>query len=225
MSDVELLHFSEENLHTGEGARVLHQCGVPATYKIHTHGFYELFLVSHGGAIHAVNGRSQLLSEGSFVLMRPRDVHRYDFFNNADFELLDIGIPRTVFERLCDYLRLDRAIFDTPELPLHCVLSGHTLTDVQEKLLNTNRFADNETAFRYIGMTSTEYINGKRLSLAAQLFLQGDMPVIEICGACGFNSLSRFYRLFTERYGCAPKAFRTQFAHAQSGQGSPISLS
>lgn len=79
MSDVELLHFSEENLHTGEGARVLHQCGVPATYKIHTHDFYELFLVSHGGAIHAVNGRSQLLSEGSFVLMRPRDVHRYDF--------------------------------------------------------------------------------------------------------------------------------------------------
>lgn len=289
MSDVELLHFSEENLHTGEGARVLHQCGVPATYKIHTHDFYELFLVSHGGAIHAVNGRSQLLSEGSFVLMRPRDVHRYDFFNNADFELLDIGIPRTVFERLCDYLRLDRAIFDTPELPLHCVLSGHTLTDVQEKLLNTNRFADNETACRYIlslfpylvqlfltapapeailpawfsellekmerrenyttglpcllalanmsqehltrsfrryiGMTPTEYINGKRLSLAAQLLLQGDMPVIEICGACGFNSLSRFYRLFTERYGCAPKAFRTQFAHAQSGQGSSISLS
>ena len=95
MSDVELLHFSEENLHTGEGARVLHQCGVPATYKIHTHDFYELFLVSHGGAIHAVNGRSQLLSEGSFVLMRPRDVHRYDFFNNADFELLDICLLYT----------------------------------------------------------------------------------------------------------------------------------
>ncbi|MFR8209109.1 hypothetical protein [Hominenteromicrobium sp.] len=37
---------------------------------------------------------------------------------------------------ICSY---DRAIFDTPELPLHCVLSGHTLTDVQEKLLNTNR--------------------------------------------------------------------------------------
>ena len=33
MSDVELLHFSEENLHTGEGARVLHQCGVPARIK------------------------------------------------------------------------------------------------------------------------------------------------------------------------------------------------
>ena len=51
MSDVELLHFSEENLHTGEGARVLHQCGVPATYKIHTHDFYELFLVPKGSAV------------------------------------------------------------------------------------------------------------------------------------------------------------------------------
>ena len=77
---------------------------------------------------------------------------------------------------------------------------------------------------RYIGMTPTEYINGKRLSLAAQLLCRGH-AVIEICGACGFNSLSRFYRLFTERYGCAPKAFRTQFAHAQSGQDSSISLS
>lgn len=48
---------------------------------------------------------------------------------------------------------------------------------------------------RYIGMTPTEYINGKRLSLAAQLLLRGDMPVIEICGACGFNSLSRFLPL------------------------------
>ena len=181
-----------------------------------------MFLVSHGGAIHAVNGRSQLLSEGSFVLMRPRDVHRYDFFNNADFELLDIGIPRTVFERLCDYLQLDRAIFDTPELPLHCVLSGYTLTDVQEKLLNTNRFADNETACRYIGMTSTEHINGKRLSLAAQLLLQGDMPVIEICGACGFNSLSRFLpliygalRLCTEGvpHAVCACAVRTRFAY------------
>ena len=35
MSDVELLHFSEENLHTGEGARVLHQCGVPAVSYTH----------------------------------------------------------------------------------------------------------------------------------------------------------------------------------------------
>lgn len=75
---------------------------------------------------------------------------------------------------------------------------------------------------RYIGMTPTEYINGKRLSLAAQLFLQGDMPVIEICGACGFNSLSRFLpliygalRLCTEGVPLAvcACAVRTRFAY------------
>ena len=72
MSDVELLHFSEENLHTGEGARVLHQCGVPATYKIHTHDFYELFLVSHGGAIHAVIFSTTRISSCSISVFRAR---------------------------------------------------------------------------------------------------------------------------------------------------------
>ncbi|MFR8209110.1 helix-turn-helix domain-containing protein [Hominenteromicrobium sp.] len=52
--------------------------------------------------------------------------------------------------------------------------------------------------------------------MAGAAAFAGGMPVTEICGACGFNSLAWFYRLFTERYGCAPKAFRTQFAHAQS---------
>ena len=71
---------------------------------------------------------------------------------------------------------------------------------------------------RYIGMTPTEYINGKRLSLAAQLLLQGDMPVIEICGACGFNSLSRIYgalRLCTEGvpHAVCACAVRARFAY------------
>ena len=64
---------------------------------------------------------------------------------------------------------------------------------------------------RYLGVTPTEYINAKRLSLAAELLLNGQMPVIDIGGQCGFNSQSHFYRLFTERYGCPPKVFREAF--------------
>ena len=272
--EIERLQLTEEALRAS-GARVLHQFGVPSTYKIHTHDFYELFLVPKGSAVHLINGRSQLLTEGSFVLIRPGDVHRYAFFNNADFELLDIGIPVSVFERLCDYLRLDRAQFDAPALPLHCVLSGSTLSDVKQKLLKSQKFRDKDDgalymmslfpflvqlflerpapeAFlppwlsallekmddpenfieglprllalanmsqehltrsfhRYIGLTPTSYINGKRLELAAHLLLESDVPVIEVGDACGFNSPSRFYRLFTERYGCPPKAFRGTF--------------
>ncbi|MGN0478218.1 MAG: helix-turn-helix domain-containing protein [Hominenteromicrobium sp.] len=285
-NEIECLQLTEEILQES-GGRVLHQFGVPSTYKIHTHDFYELFLVPKGSAVHLINGRSQLLTEGSFVLIRPGDVHRYDFFNNADFELLDIGIPTTLFTRLCAYLQLDRAQFDAPALPLHCVLSGSTLSDVKNKLLKSQQFRDPKAgtlymmslfpfliqlfllspapeAFlpqwfsallekmdepenyiaglprllelanmsqehltrsfhRYIGLTPTAYINGKRMGLAARLLLESDMPVIEVGGACGFNSLSRFYRLFSERYGCPPKAFRENFRAAPPLPDSPSS--
>ena len=80
MSDeIVRLHYNEAELRR-DGAKALHQFGVHATYKIHTHDFYELFLVPKGSAVHAVNGRSQLLTEGSFVLVRPNDVHATELF-------------------------------------------------------------------------------------------------------------------------------------------------
>lgn len=284
--EIERLHFSEEKLRR-DGGRVLHQFGVPSTYKIHTHDFYELFLVPKGSAVHVINGRSQLLTEGSFVLIRPNDVHRYEFFNNDDFEIIDIGIPTGVFLRLCAYLGVDRAVFDVPELSLHCVLSGYTLKDVKRKLLKSLQFEDpaagsiymlsifpffvqlflsnpapeavlpqwlsallekmdepenyiaglprllelanmsqehlTRSFRRYIGLTPTAFINAKRLGLAARLLLESDTPVIDVGGACGFNSLSRFYRLFTERYGCPPKSFRDNFRSHASHLDSPSS--
>lgn len=64
MSDeIVRLHYNEAELRR-DGAKALHQFGVHATYKIHTHDFYELFLVPKGSAVHAVNGRSQLLPRG-----------------------------------------------------------------------------------------------------------------------------------------------------------------
>lgn len=271
---IERLHFSEDDMRR-EGGRVLHQVGVRSTYKIHSHDFYELFLVPRGRAIHLINGHSQLLTEGSFVLIRPNDTHRYEVLNRDDFELLDIGIPEPIFLQLCNYLDLDRSVFDAPELSPHCVLSGSALEDVTRKMKSNCSPQTNEDGYRYIlcmlpyfigyflpfsapenklppwlsellqdmetpehfiaglprllelsdmsqehltrsfrrylGVTPTEYINAKRLSLAAELLLTGQTQVIDIGGQCGFNSQSHFYRLFTERYGCPPKTFRETF--------------
>ncbi len=49
---------------------------------------------------------------------------------------------------------------------------------------------------RYLGVTPTAFINAKRLGLAAELLLTTETPVIDVGGLCGFNSQSRFYRLF-----------------------------
>ena len=101
MSDVELLHFSEENLHTGEGARVLHQCGVPATYKIHTHDFYELYIMLRGGLRQIVNEVEYTQAEGDVVLIYPWENHVV-IDHDLDTELYCLSILTSEMERMLD---------------------------------------------------------------------------------------------------------------------------
>lgn len=270
-NNITLLHFTEDEMRRS-GGQVLHQFGVTSTYKIHTHDFYEIFLVMRGGAIHAVNGQTQMLTEGSLVLIRPRDIHKYEALEKDDFEMVNTGIPENVFLRVCAYLDVDREIFDRPPLPPGRTLSGSVLADAGKKLLESGAMPDPEKGYRhmlsilpyliglfftapeerttvpawfselteemdqqenfiaglprlislanlsqehltrsfrrYLGTTPTAFINEKRLSLAAGLLLTEDVPVVDLYERCGFNSQSYFYRLFTQRYGCSPKAFR-----------------
>lgn len=270
-NSVTLLHFTEDEMRR-TGGRALRQCGVSSTYKIHTHDFYELFLVLRGGAVHAVNGQTQMLTEGSLVLVRPWDIHKYEALETDDFEIANMGIPENVFLRVCSYLDIDRSLFDLSPLPPGRTLSGPLLADAGQKLLESGSMADPEKGYRhmlsvfpylvglflsipearttvpqwfsclteqmeqpenfiaglprllslanlsqehltrsfrrYLGMTPTAFINGKRLGLAAELLLTENVPVLDLCQRCGFNSQSHFYRLFTQRYGCPPKAFR-----------------
>lgn len=271
------LRLTEEVLRQ-TGAKALHQYGVHSTYRLHTHDFYELFLVPQGSAVHVVNRQTQLLTEGSLVLIRPADEHRYEFLNNSGFEIINIGIPMSVFLRLCGYLDVDRTQFDVPPVPPLRVLSGGVLRDAQRKLLENESIADPEISYRhmlsvfpylvglflaipedanrlppwlselldqmerpehfipglphllalanlsqehltrsfrrYLGVTPTEFVNAKRLGYAAELLLTQDLPILEVAARCGFNSPSHFYRLFTQRYGCPPKAFRETFGDA-----------
>lgn len=275
MADQAVLLRQTEEAMRQAGGKALHQYGVHSTYRLHTHDFYELFLVPQGSAVHVVNGQTQLLTEGSLVLIRPADQHKYEFLNNSGFEIINIGIPLTIFQRLCGYLDVDRALFDSPPLSPLRILSGAALRDAQKKLLENQGISDPETSYRHmlsvfpylvglflampedgnrlppwlsalldqmerpehfipglprmlalanlsqehltrsfrrhLGITPTEFINAKRLGYGAELLLTRDLPILEVAAQCGFHSLSHFYRLFTQRYGCPPKEFRETF--------------
>jgi AraC-like DNA-binding protein len=53
-----------------------------------------------------------------------------------------------------------------------------------------------------------EYWTRRRVERAAALLRSSDMPVTEICFACGFQSLGSFSTLFRQRTGVSPSAFR-----------------
>ena len=62
-----------------------------------------------------------------------------------------------------------------------------------------------------LGVTPTQYINGKRLEYAMYLLTETEEDIISVCYMCGFNNLSHFYHLFKEKYKTTPKGVRNHF--------------
>ena len=59
-----------------------------------------------------------------------------------------------------------------------------------------------------VGMTWAEVLTRLRMIHALQLLGDMQMPIIEIAGECGFNSLSAFNRAFLKFAQCTPSEFR-----------------
>jgi AraC-like DNA-binding protein/quercetin dioxygenase-like cupin family protein len=66
----------------------------------------------------------------------------------------------------------------------------------------------------YCHQTPTELVNQLRVERAALLLATTTDEIGEIAGACGFGTLSYFYRRFGERYHQPPRAYRLQAQHA-----------
>lgn len=81
-------------------------------------------------------------------------------------------------------------------LPQLVALSGKS----QEHLTRTFK--------KYYGISPSKYINNLRLKEATRLLRTSDAKVIDIVYDCGFNNIAYFNRLFKERYGVSPRAYR-----------------
>lgn len=110
------------------------QTSILETYPIHTHTFFEFFYVVNGKAIHQINGENELLSKGSFVLIRPDDIHQYNFFNNYDMELLTCGVAAELMEKALSYMGWEREDFTESLLPPHIILENSDYWDMLKRL-------------------------------------------------------------------------------------------
>lgn len=73
---------------------------------------------------------------------------------------------------------------------------------------NTNRNTLSREFRKLTGCTVTEYRTRIRLGLAQKLLAETALPVGEIAGRCGIGDLTRFGRLFRDRTGLTPTAYR-----------------
>ena len=58
------------------------------------------------------------------------------------------------------------------------------------------------------GSSFTAYLNGRRLTAAAEQLRQSGDSILYIAGEVGFENLSNFNRQFKARYGVTPREYR-----------------
>ena len=58
------------------------------------------------------------------------------------------------------------------------------------------------------GRTYKELLQKHRMETAARLLRRSDMNIQQIISLVGYENTSYFYRLFHERYGLSPRAYR-----------------
>lgn len=72
--------------------------------QLHTHDFYEIFLVRSGTVRHVVNGEAQTLTAGTLVFIRPDDAHFYQRSDQQECQLLNLAFMSTTAQTLFAYL-------------------------------------------------------------------------------------------------------------------------
>ena len=61
-----------------------------------------------------------------------------------------------------------------------------------------------------MGIGPRDYLIEIRMGYAKKLVCQSDMKILDICMACGYNSVTTFLRDFNNKYGLTPKQMREQ---------------
>lgn len=64
---------------------------------------------------------------------------------------------------------------------------------------------------KYYGMTISGFVNSLRINYAANMLLNSDMPVVDLCYECGFQSMTWFYSSFKEQYHMTPAQYRRRY--------------
>lgn len=65
-----------------------------------------------------------------------------------------------------------------------------------------------------LGETPIGYLTAYRLQVAAGMLAHTDRTLGDVAACCGFQSQSYFSKMFRERYGCTPSAYRSKASRA-----------
>ncbi|MDD5884542.1 MAG: AraC family transcriptional regulator [Erysipelotrichaceae bacterium] len=72
--------------------------------QLHTHSFWEFWILIDGACQQKINGNTYLLRRGDVYLIRPNDAHCFFPVNDMAAEHLAFAVQDSFFKQYCDYL-------------------------------------------------------------------------------------------------------------------------
>ena len=103
----------------------------------HSHDFWEIFYVIRGSVRHCIGGSSDLLDEGSVILLHPGDMHSFEAPDD-DGEFLNFAISDELVSQTCNFLELSISDLYDIKGPLRTGKVKNGIDGLAERLRNLN---------------------------------------------------------------------------------------
>lgn len=184
--------------------------GVSVTFPLHTHNYYEFFLVTSGRALHLVNNETQVVSRGSLVFVRPSDEHFYDYYKEDDFVFWNAGVSVEQFRLVTQLYGISPDYFDAPLLPRHVHLDSETAEELNRHLdllkqtpdgpLREKMFIMNLSTIIYYMLTAEDAVQRAELpSWMLRLIQEMDKPANFVAGLPRLIELANYSQAHINR--------------------------
>ena len=101
----------------------------------HGHTFYELFYVISGSITHIINGKTEKLTTGDLVILRPGDCHMFTNEHSEDFLHTDILIKLPLFNKVLKFID-NPTVYEAinGQNPFKCKLEPSEMTNIEKML-------------------------------------------------------------------------------------------
>ena len=78
------------------------QIGYPKGIFLHSHDFYEFFIIESGATLHQINGKVVPMKKGQGWLIEPQDQHRFTFLKGQTAIVFNFSFPARYYEQFME---------------------------------------------------------------------------------------------------------------------------
>lgn len=212
-----LTYYDDANMESDTGSNNFFVSSIKNASPMHTHDFYEFFLITSGMALHLVNGEKQILMEGAFVFIRPEDTHGYDYYEGWDCSFINICYSRNMISNAMDFLgeAFEKERLLSPNLPPIVVLPPSEIENLKCRIDKQNAFPSENKKKTRIQATGflidilVQYFSGVDLNMKGGIPQWLETLLIRFQEKDNFiYGLSRMYQMCEKTPGHLNRVFR-----------------